>query len=126
MTADAKDCRPVHSWRGPELALPPVIALPRIEPAIARPAALRLPIVDLRHRLSQGQRLPARLGTGALWLGSAGLLGPAKLAGLLLTGSERCCVPFKKGMLVGIEIESSASLLGRLVVALSQKAAEKL
>ena len=44
MTADAKDCRPVHSCRGPELVLPPVIALPCIEPAIARPAALRLPI----------------------------------------------------------------------------------
>jgi len=49
-----------------------------------------------------------------------------QLLGLLLTGSERIGVPFKKGMLVGVELESSASLLGRLVVALSQRVAAQL
>jgi hypothetical protein len=46
-----------------------------------------MPVVDLRERLSGGERLPARLGTGALWLGSIVLIGPLKLSGLLLVGS---------------------------------------
>ncbi len=45
------------------------------------------PIVDLRPRLPWQRRLPGRLGTAALWLGSCSLLGPAKLIGLLLAGS---------------------------------------
>lgn len=49
------------------------------------------------------------------------LLG--SLLGLLLCGSPRSAIPFKKGMLVVVEIESSAAMTGRLVVALSQKAA---
>ncbi|KEF42905.1 MAG: hypothetical protein ER33_03275 [Cyanobium sp. CACIAM 14] len=47
----------------------------------------RAPIVDLRERFRWHQRLPARLGTGALWLGSLSLVGPLKLAGLVLVGS---------------------------------------
>jgi phosphohistidine phosphatase len=45
------------------------------------------------------------------------------LLGLLLTGSERHAVPLKKGMLVGIELPSVASLIGQLLFALSQRLA---
>jgi phosphohistidine phosphatase len=48
------------------------------------------------------------------------------LLGLLLTGSERCAIPFKKGMLAVVDMDSSASLIGRLVCALSQRIAGKL
>lgn len=41
--------------------------------------------------------------------------------GLLLTGGERTPIPFKKGMLVGVEIEHSSSMTGRLVLALTQR-----
>jgi len=51
--------------------------------AVAPPAA---PIVDLRPRLPWPGRLPGRLGTTGLWLGSCWLLGPAKLAAVLLAG----------------------------------------
>lgn len=45
------------------------------------------PIVDLRARLPWPGRLPGRLGTAALWLGSCSLLGPTKRAVVLLAGS---------------------------------------
>lgn len=45
------------------------------------------------------------------------------LFGLLLTGSVQTAVPLKKGMLAAVEIASSASMVGRLVAALSQRAA---
>ena len=45
------------------------------------------PIVDLRHRLSWSARIPARIGTGAMWMGSLTLLAPLKLAGLMLASS---------------------------------------
>jgi phosphohistidine phosphatase len=48
------------------------------------------------------------------------------LLGLLLTGSKNTPLPLKKGMLVGVEVESGASMLGRLVVALTQKYAAQL
>jgi phosphohistidine phosphatase len=48
------------------------------------------------------------------------------LLGLLLTGSERSAVPLKKGMLVAVELDSSASMLGRLLFALSQRVAGEL
>ncbi|MBK8099008.1 MAG: phosphohistidine phosphatase SixA [Planctomycetes bacterium] len=48
------------------------------------------------------------------------------LLGMLLTGSERGCVPFKKGMLVGVEMESKTSLVGQIVFALSQRVAGRL
>jgi hypothetical protein len=44
MTADPAESRLVHSWRATELALPGVAVAPRVEPRIARPAALRFPI----------------------------------------------------------------------------------
>ena len=48
------------------------------------------------------------------------------LLGLLLTGSERAPIPLKRGMLVGVDVESSASMLGRLVFAASQRLATEL
>lgn len=57
-----------------------------LPPPIPHPSAsgAPAPIVDLRGRLAWAERLPARLGTAALWLGSLSLLGPVKLCGLLL------------------------------------------
>jgi phosphohistidine phosphatase len=48
------------------------------------------------------------------------------LLGTLLTGHPRQSVPLKKGMLVAVETESSASMLGTLRFALSQKVASQL
>lgn len=48
------------------------------------------------------------------------------LLGLLLTGSEQQAIPLKKGMLVGVELESPRSLFARLLFALSQRAARGL
>ena len=48
------------------------------------------------------------------------------LLGLLLTGQGRLPVPFKKGMLVGVETASRASLVGQLRFALTQKLAGEL
>lgn len=48
------------------------------------------------------------------------------LLGALLTGHPRQSVPLKKGMLVAIETESSASMLGTLRFALSQKVAAQI
>lgn len=48
------------------------------------------------------------------------------LLGLLLTGSNRLPVPLKKGMLVAVETESTASLVAGLRFALTQRAAGEL
>lgn len=48
------------------------------------------------------------------------------LLGALLTGHPRTSVPLKKGMLVAVETESSASMLGALRFALTQKIAGEL
>ncbi len=48
------------------------------------------------------------------------------LLGNLLTGHPRQSVPLKKGMLVAVETESSASMTGALRFALSQKVAGEL
>jgi phosphohistidine phosphatase len=48
------------------------------------------------------------------------------LLGLLLTGHPRQPIPLKKGMLVGVETESSASLLAALRFSLTQKVAAQL
>jgi phosphohistidine phosphatase len=48
------------------------------------------------------------------------------LLGLLLTGSDRIAIPLKKGMLVGVELDSSASTSGRLLFALNQRLAGEL
>jgi hypothetical protein len=51
------------------------------------PSGARSRILDRRSLQGWQQRLPSRLGTGALWLGGLGLIGPLKLAGLVVTGS---------------------------------------
>lgn len=48
------------------------------------------------------------------------------LLGLLLTGSERTAIPFKKGMLVGVDLEEPQTMIGRLVLALTQRAGRDL
>ena len=48
------------------------------------------------------------------------------LLALLLTGSERSAIPFKKGMLCTIDVDSTASMIGRLVCTLTQSAAGNL
>jgi phosphohistidine phosphatase len=47
------------------------------------------------------------------------------LLGQLLTGHPRQAIPLKKGMLVGVETESVASLVGSLRIVLGQRAAAK-
>lgn len=59
--------------------------------------------------------------TGIACVAHEPLLG--SLLGLLLCGSPRSAIPFKKGMLVVVEIDSAASMTGRLIAALSQKTA---
>lgn len=45
------------------------------------------PVIDRRQGQPWSRRLPARLGTGSLWIGAFSLLGPIKLTGLLLGSS---------------------------------------
>ena len=45
------------------------------------------PVVDLRPQQPWSSRVPAQVGTGALWLGGALLLGPAKLLGVAAAAS---------------------------------------
>jgi phosphohistidine phosphatase len=62
--------------------------------------------------------------------GSAALIGHEPhlgyLLGALLTGHPRQAVPLKKGMLVGVETESTASMVAMLRFALSQKLAAEI
>ena len=44
-----------------------------------------------------------------------------ELLGLLLTSTQRTSIPFKKGMIVGVEIEEPQTMVGRLVLALTQR-----
>ena len=60
MTADSAESRPVHSWRATDLALPGVAVVPRVEPRIARPAALRFPIDVPRPAVMQVGLLDTR------------------------------------------------------------------
>jgi phosphohistidine phosphatase len=64
-------------------------------------------------------------GTGAVALvGHEPHLG--NLLGLLLTCSDRTSMPFKKGMLIGVELDSDLSMPGRLLFCMTQKLAGKL
>jgi phosphohistidine phosphatase len=64
-------------------------------------------------------------GTGTVVLvGHEPHLG--NLLGLLLTGSDRACVPLKKGMLVGVELDGDLGMHGRLLFCMTQKVAGKL
>jgi SNF2 family DNA or RNA helicase len=60
MTADSGESPPVHSCRTPELALPPVTMVPRVDPRIARPAALRFPIDAPRPHVTRVGLFDAR------------------------------------------------------------------
>lgn len=73
------------------------------------------------HTLDVLQRLAAKDLAGVACVGHEPHLGT--LLSLLVTGNDRCAIPFKKGMLVAVEIESCASMVGRLLAALSQRLA---
>lgn len=55
-------------------------------PYLCEPIGER-PVVDLREHLGWRERIPARLTTGALWVGCMSLLGPLKLGGLLVAST---------------------------------------
>src|SRR5262245_41247457 len=76
--------------------------------------------------------LAPRLLEGEAWSGtkSVAVVGHdpnlGYLLGVLLTGHPRHPIPLKKGMLVGVETESSASLVAALRFSLTQKVAAQL
>ena len=81
-------------------------------------------LVPMAPPLRALERLQVELLAGAEGVACVGHepnLG--SLLGLLLTGSDRTVIRFKKGMLAAAEIESAANMLGRLVLALSQRIA---
>lgn len=61
----------------------------------------------------------SEVGTVAL-VGHEPHLG--NLLGLLLTGSEQVSIPLQKGMLVGVQVSEPQTMLGRLVLTLTQNA----
>lgn len=88
---------------------------PRIETAALVPEARPLEALELLHAAQlEGRR-------GVACIGHEPHMG--SLLGLLLTGSERASIPFKKGMLAIVDLESSSSMTGRLVGAMSQRVA---
>jgi phosphohistidine phosphatase len=87
----------------------------RVETTLLVPEARPLAALEMIHCAQlEGRR-------GIACVGHEPNLGG--LLGLLLTGSERVAIPFKKGMLAVVDLESSASMTGRLVAALSQRMA---
>ena len=84
--------------------------------------------VDQSSALEPGARPTAILdhlqGDALEGLGAVALVGHephlGNLLGLLLTGSEQLSLPFQQGMLSGTEIIEPRSMLGRLVLCLSQ------
>ncbi len=88
---------------------------PCVETAALIPEARPLLALELLHAaMHEGKR-------GVACVGHEPNLGA--LLGLLLTGSERAAIPFKKGMLAVADVESSSAMTGRLVAALSQRLA---
>ena len=88
---------------------------PRVETTALVPEARPLLALELLlAAMHEGKR-------GVVCVGHEPHIG--SLLGLLLTGSERAAIPFKKGMLAVVDLESSASMTGRLVAALSQRMA---
>lgn len=87
---------------------------PRVEPALQPEAPPRLAEALLEAESASGTRAVALVGHEP-HLGY--------LLGLLLTGNPRQPVPLKKGMLVGVETRSIASLSADLRFALTQRAA---
>ena len=87
------------------------------EPALTPDARPSDALVLLQHWHGKGCR-------GVACVGHEPHLG--HLLALLLMGSERNAIPFKKGMLVAVEIEHRAAMLGRLLVAVSQRIAGRI
>jgi phosphohistidine phosphatase len=85
---------------------------------------------DLVPEAAPSRALALLEGEALCGTGSVALVGHEPhlgyLLGLLLTGQGRMPVPFKKGMLVGVETESRTSLVGQLRFALTQKLAGEL
>ena len=85
---------------------------------------------DLTPDAAASRALSLLEGEALSGSGSVALVGHEPhlgyLLGLLLTGQGRLPVPFKKGMLVGVETASRASLVGQLRFALTQKLAGEL
>lgn len=90
-------------------------AAPRVETAALVPEARPLVVLELLlAAMHEGKR-------GVACIGHEPHMG--SLLGLLLTGSERAAIPFKKGMLAVVDVESSASMTGKLIGAMSQRVA---
>lgn len=85
---------------------------------------------DLVPEAAPSRALALLEGEALSGTGSVALIGHEPhlgyLLGLLLTGQGRMPVPFKKGMLVGVETASPTSLVGQLRFALTQKLAGEL
>ncbi|MCK5945192.1 MAG: histidine phosphatase family protein [Planctomycetes bacterium] len=77
---------------------------------------------ELATTLLEGELL-ARTGSVAV-VGHEPHLG--YLLGSLLTGHSRLTIPLRKGMLVGLQVESTTTLLATLRFSLGQKAAARL
>ncbi|MCA8951100.1 MAG: phosphohistidine phosphatase SixA [Planctomycetes bacterium] len=99
-----------------------------------RDAVRGKPAIETHSALVPGARIAEALElvTAALAAGRAGVAFVGHephlglLLGTLLTGGPGLALPLKKGMLVGVELPSSASLIGELAFALTQRAAARL
>ena len=130
-----KLARATAGWRrvvGPidEVLVSPLLRAQQTARIFCDAVAPKAPVVETSALVPEASPLRAlELIQAAQLMGAPGiaciahepLLG--SLLGLLLCGSGRAAIPFKKGMLAIVEIESSASMTGRLVAALSQRVA---
>lgn len=83
--------------------------------AALTPTARPLDMLLLLQALAESGR------AGVACVGHEPHLG--NLLGLLLTGSERTVIPFKKGMLAAVELDGATTMIGRLIAAMSQRIA---
>ena len=95
-------------------------------PSQVEHCAILVPEADPRDVISLLQsELMAGPGRGPfLLVGHEPHLG--RLLGLLLSGSEHATVPFRKGMLVGVDLDEPRSMIGQLVLALRQRDGRRL
>jgi len=94
---------------------------------VSEPIAQAPELVPHARPLDALQTLQAELQAGAEGVACVGHephMGC--LLGLLLTGNQHAPIPFKKGQLVVVKVDSGASLAGRLCESLTQKAAAAL
>ena len=61
--------------------------MPSPIPSTVTAVAAEAPIVDLRPHLPWRRRWRSRVSTGAVWLGTLSLVGPLKIAGVILATS---------------------------------------